>query len=457
MRGALDLHAVHELEHLVQQRFGADHRADAVTRNRQILGEAVEAHDVVVPVVASEQVVSRFDRRSEVAVCLVEDEHQASLDRQVVEGAEHVGRRGDTRRVGRRDEHDRASAVGDDGGRVLRVGHERRRAVSGRSPRGVEVHGPHALELQPHVVVEVVRHRQDHLVAGLGQRRQHDAERLIAAAGRQHVLRSDRAAVVPMQLGGERLAKRRQTGWRCVPAAVSPMRHLGDVIGDLGCRRVARRGLRQIEQRTVARAIRKPRMRLCDRRRREVRGTPRQPHGWDRTRAVVEDVPPALIPMTTSQSKPSAWTTTALACPSATSIVCGSGPDGAPSPHVERPNSRRLRGRRLHRRGHEPTRWPRPDWCTPVAVRGFRPGGTGLGSALPHAPNTRRAGASLASGRVPAASNTRSAACANATMSATYGSVTVGHLGVANVCRVGASPRSSLRGCVIASSSLAAE
>ena len=162
---------------------------------------------------------------------------------------------------------------------VVGVGQERR--------AGVEVAGPDPVELQPHVVVEVVGDRHDDLVAGLGEGRRDHAERLVAAAGRQDLRRGDRRAVVGAELGGERFVEGRDAGGRGVASAVARVRDLGDPRRDLGCGRVARGGLGQVEEGPLARAMGQPGVSFGDRRRGEGECPVGEPHGLSSVRSSV--------------------------------------------------------------------------------------------------------------------------------------------------------------------------
>ena len=71
----------------------------------------------------------------------------------------------------------------------------------------VERHRHDALHAHPHVVIEVVRAGQDHLVAGLGDAHQGEAEGLVAARGDADLARRDRRR------------RRKTERWRCIVLA----------------------------------------------------------------------------------------------------------------------------------------------------------------------------------------------------------------------------------------------
>jgi hypothetical protein len=76
---------------------------------------------------------------------------------------------------GGRDQHDGPRPRADQLLGVLGIGHRARAGAE------VERHRLDALHAHPHVVIEVVRARQDHLVARPGDAHQRQAERLVAA------------------------------------------------------------------------------------------------------------------------------------------------------------------------------------------------------------------------------------------------------------------------------------
>ncbi len=79
-----------------------------------------------------------------------------------------------------------------------------------------------------HLVIEVVRHREDHLVAGIGDREHRVHEREVAAGGDDHAAAGpDADAVLARELVFERVDERRQAFDRTVAVIVERRRRIG--------------------------------------------------------------------------------------------------------------------------------------------------------------------------------------------------------------------------------------
>jgi hypothetical protein len=190
-----DRDAVHRfLDFRHQARSGRD-TADAVAGQREHLGEAVEVHQRAAPCRIGEQIVRPLALRQKVLVGLVEDQRDAALLGEFIEGVDGRARIDGAGRVVGRDQDDRAGARADQPGRVLRVRH------GARAGTEVERHGLDALHAHPHVVIEVVRPWHDHLVAGLGEAHERQAEGLIASRGDADFAGGDRRAVEVERVG----------------------------------------------------------------------------------------------------------------------------------------------------------------------------------------------------------------------------------------------------------------
>ena len=134
------------------------------------------------------------------------------------------------------------------------------------------------LDVEPHSVVEVERVLHEHVVARSGESRCHDAERLVAAGGNEHVVGDDLTAVGARQVGGEDRTQRRKTRlWRIGRDARVARRSCDRVDHDLG-RRVRGCGLRHIEQRPSVDPMGDQRMGSADRGRHEIRDGRREAH-----------------------------------------------------------------------------------------------------------------------------------------------------------------------------------
>ena len=88
---------------------------------------------------------------------LIADMEKAALSTELVDGRQHVTRNHHPARIGWRHGHDGPGAGRDRGGQPLRIRHEAR----GHS------HGHPGGQLNRHDMVEIPRHGQDHLIAGI--------------------------------------------------------------------------------------------------------------------------------------------------------------------------------------------------------------------------------------------------------------------------------------------------
>ena len=132
----------------------------------------------------------------------------------------------------------------------------------------IERHRRDALHAHPHVVIEVMRPGQDHLVAGPGDAHQGEAEGLVAARGDADLARRDRRAVEGGQMRGIVLAQRRQAEDRRVAVHRRIEQPLAEMPAQLHRRRIARHRLAEIDQRPVGGegAAKHPALGLADRR-----------------------------------------------------------------------------------------------------------------------------------------------------------------------------------------------
>ena len=151
---------------------------------------------------------------------------------------------------------------GDQPGRVLGVRH------AARAGPEIERHRHDALHAHPHVVIEVVRPGQDHLVAGPGDAHHGEAEGLVAARGDADLARRDRRAVEGGEMRGIVLAQRGQAQDRRVAVHRRIEQPLAQVPAQLHRRRIARHRLAEIDQGPVGGegAVQHPAPGLADRR-----------------------------------------------------------------------------------------------------------------------------------------------------------------------------------------------
>ena len=148
-------------------------------------------------------------------------------------------------RIVGRDEDDGAGARTDELRRILGVGY------GSRARAEVERHRRDALHAQPHVVIEVVRPGQDHLVAGLCQAHDRQAECLVATRRDPDFCRHDSIGVERRKVSGIGLAKGRQAeDWR-IAVNARVQQQLAQMLPELQRRRVTWDGLAKVDQRPV--------------------------------------------------------------------------------------------------------------------------------------------------------------------------------------------------------------
>ena len=106
-----------------------------------------------------------------------------------------------------------------------------------------------ALHVEPHLVVEIIGQRQDHLLAGPRQREEGKAEGLVAAGGDADILGRDGRTIEIAHVAGECRAQRRQPQ----DVGIARTRRLADdrrqMIGQRRRRGIARHRLGHIDQR----------------------------------------------------------------------------------------------------------------------------------------------------------------------------------------------------------------
>ena len=115
----------------------------------------------------------------------------------------------------------------------------------------IERHRLDALHAQPHVVIEVVRTRQDHLVAGLGDAHQRQAEGLVAARSDADLAGRDRRTVELGEMGGIVLAQCRQAEDRRVAVHRRIEQQLAQMAAQFEGRWISRHRLAQVDQRPI--------------------------------------------------------------------------------------------------------------------------------------------------------------------------------------------------------------
>ena len=147
-----------------------------MTGNAEGFGEAVELDETVLPARIGEQPMwGAVAVGEEVAIGLVNDQPDAACAADLENRLQHgLGIDGAGRVVGRH-QHDSARALSDRGGDGIRRWHE--------TIRGVRVDGSDsdAQHVERHLVVEIERAHQDHLVARRRQRQHRREEGLVAA------------------------------------------------------------------------------------------------------------------------------------------------------------------------------------------------------------------------------------------------------------------------------------
>ena len=246
--GRADGDAVEDLLRLGEAGGAGDQRAGAVAGQVEGLGEGVELDDVVAPARVGEEVVRAAVRAQEVAVGLVDDQDRAVLAGDGGELGDERGRVLGAGGVVGGDEHDGADAGGHAGAGGLRVGEHA--GAAGQRDRLDAAH------VEPHLVIEVPRHRQQHRVAGGGERQHGGAEGLVAAGGDRHLVGADLAAVARAGAPGDLGAQRGQAEDGAVEVGVGlGADHLGHDRAHLLRRRVDGRGLAEVEERPLGREV----------------------------------------------------------------------------------------------------------------------------------------------------------------------------------------------------------
>jgi hypothetical protein len=109
-----------------------------------------------------------------------------------------------------------------------------------------------ALQGEPHVVIEEIGQRQEHVVPRLGDRRHGEAEALVAPCGDGDVIRSDITAIVGFGVLGERGTQRRQAENFGIEVSARLAGNPGDALDQLCGRRIARHRLAQVDERPGA-------------------------------------------------------------------------------------------------------------------------------------------------------------------------------------------------------------
>jgi hypothetical protein len=115
----------------------------------------------------------------------------------------------------------------------------------------IERHRLDALHTQPHVVIEVVRAGQDHLVAGLGETDQRQAEGLVAARGDADLAGRNRRAVEVGEMGGIVLAQCRQAQDRRIAVHRRIEQQFAQMPAQFEGWRISRHRLAEVDQRPI--------------------------------------------------------------------------------------------------------------------------------------------------------------------------------------------------------------
>ena len=114
--------------------------------------------------------------------------------------------------------------------------------------------------VEPHLVVEVPGHRQQHRVAGGGERHDGGAEGLVAAGGDRDLVGADLAAVEGGPAPGDLGAQRGEAEDRAVEVGVGlGADHLGHRLAQGFGRRLDGRGLAEVDERALGRGSRRRR------------------------------------------------------------------------------------------------------------------------------------------------------------------------------------------------------
>jgi hypothetical protein len=132
-------------------------RADSASRDREILGEAMQAYNILGPVRASEEPVRRAGHRSEGTIRLVQNEHKVLSLGKVRELANRFRRDGYSGGISWRRNNDPSGTGGQD---ALGRGYSwNELLITGEEDRYS------AVKVKPPGVVEVIRHGHCHLVS----------------------------------------------------------------------------------------------------------------------------------------------------------------------------------------------------------------------------------------------------------------------------------------------------
>ena len=161
-----------------------------------------------------------------------------------------------------RDEDDGLGTRCDQGGGKFGVGDQ--------TGAGFQSYRPNPRHIQPHLMVEIPRGWQDHLIPRPSQSGHNRAKRLIAALGDGRLLRGDLAAVSKAPLPGDFGAECWQAKDGAVKMRVGVVEAgIGNRLPERQRRQVDRGGLRDVDQRAIRRKgqPRNPAPRLHHRRR----------------------------------------------------------------------------------------------------------------------------------------------------------------------------------------------
>ena len=230
----------------------------------------MQADDGVSPGRIVEEGVCRRLGGAKRAVGLVDDEGEIVCLCQFGELGDPLGWDRDPGGIAGADQHDGGRALIDQ--RCARLGVRDQTVVVG------DAASLDLLDVEPHAMVEVEGVLHEHVVAGSGEGRCHDAERLVAAGGDEHVIGNDLTAVVARQVGGEGRTQRRKAGLRRIGRNARVARRGRDRVDHDGWWRVRGCGLRHVEQRPSVDPMVDQRMSSADRGRHEIRDGRREAH-----------------------------------------------------------------------------------------------------------------------------------------------------------------------------------
>jgi hypothetical protein len=269
-RWGTDGDAIQDLQRLESGGFSGDDRTDAVAGDGEIFRERVQADDGVPPGRIIEEGVRRRVGGAKRAVGLVDDEGEIVRLRECGKLGDPLGWDGDSGGIAGADQDDGCCAFIDQ--RCARLGIRDQTVVVG------DASSLDLLDVEPHAVVEVEGVLHEHVVAGSGECRCHDAERLVAAGGDEHVVGNDLTAVGVRQVGGEGRTQRRKAGLRRIGRDARVARRSRDRVDHDRWWRVRGCGLRHVEQRPSVDPMVDQRMSSADRGRHEIRDGRREAH-----------------------------------------------------------------------------------------------------------------------------------------------------------------------------------